>query len=75
MLVVEMGNGLSQLSGTSSRSILSGSDAHINGVRSWGDVGNLIVHFRSALAEIGPLIRIVVIAALKGTLCAPDDAR
>ena len=52
--VVEVCNGLSQRFDTSSRTVLSASERHVNRLGSLEAALDVVVDFRSALTKIGP---------------------
>ena len=39
----------------------------------WESIGNLVVDFRSTLAQVGPAVRVIGKAGLVSTLGGPND--
>ena len=75
MYVVQIGDGSSQWLDTCSWTILSASHRHINSLGAFKAALDIIVDFRSTLAEIGPLCRVILEAMLGGSLGTPNHAR
>lgn len=74
VLVVELGNGLAKRLDATSRSILAAVDRDVNGLGLGEGVWDLVVDLGGTLAQVGPVLRRLLEAALAGTLGAPDDA-
>jgi hypothetical protein len=72
MLVVQVGNSLSQWLDTGGRAILSGSNRDVDACGTLKTPLNVIFDFRGTLTQVGPLVGFLEEAILRGPLRAPD---
>ncbi len=73
-LIVEICDSLSQGANTGSGSILSTSHGNVNGLGTLKASIDIILDLGGTLAQVGPLLGVLEVAKLGGTLGAPDDS-
>ena len=72
MLIIELGNSLTQRLDTSSGAILASSHGNIDSLWPLKATLDFVVYLWGSLSEIGPRRRIISKAMLIRSLCAPD---
>ncbi|KAL1998542.1 hypothetical protein VTN02DRAFT_6000 [Thermoascus thermophilus] len=75
VLVVEAGDGGAQRLDAGRGAVLAGGGGDGDGAGAGEAAGDVVVGVGRALAQVGPLVRVLEVSVFAGTLRTPDDAR